>query len=135
MDPVGLTYSMKTPCDGPTLSQAQHMAPMRTFPATWPHQHPGGLAPQSVLSLPLGRLPECGEPSQAAQAASEDEIAPLPQPSWNLRDHTKPELLHGIPKAFHVGPPALEEVQLSSVASLEDLQRRWTFHSDTLEQT
>lgn len=35
-----------------------------------------------------------------------------------LKDHTKPELLHGVPEAFHVGPPALEEIQLPGVQPL-----------------
>jgi hypothetical protein len=39
------------------------------------------------------------------------------------RDPTKPELLHGVPKAFHIAPPTLEEIQLPSVPSLEDLRR------------
>lgn len=40
-----------------------------------------------------------------------------------LKGHTKPELPHGVPEAFHVGPPALEEIQLPSVPPLEDLKR------------
>lgn len=40
-----------------------------------------------------------------------------------LKGPTKPELLHGVPKAFHIGPPALEEVQLPGVPPLEDLRR------------
>lgn len=40
-----------------------------------------------------------------------------------LKDHTKPELLHGVAEAFHVGPPALEEIQLPGVPPLEDLKR------------
>lgn len=38
---------------------------------------------------------------------------------------TEPELLGGVPEALHVGPPALEEVQLPGVPPLEDLERRW----------
>lgn len=54
------------------------------------------------------------------------------QPSGVPKGHTKPELLHGVPEAVHVGPPALEEIQLPGVSPLEDLKGGWTLPSDTL---
>lgn len=53
---------------------------------------------------------------------------PLHHPAfWILRVRTEPEFLAGVPKALHVGPPALEEVQLPGVPPLEDLKREMVF--------
>lgn len=53
---------------------------------------------------------------------------PLPHPAFLIpRARTEPELLAGVPEALHVGPPALEEVQLPGVPPLEDLEREMAF--------
>ena len=64
-----------------------------------------------------------GAPSRCLISFLGRNLPSTPQPSGMLKDHTKPELLHGVAEAFHVGPPALEEIQLPGVPPLEDLKR------------
>ena len=86
------------------------------LPTRWPAGSPEGPWP---WDLPLNVVSILKLPGQLSKRG----VPPPPPPSRILQGRTKPELLPGVPKAFHVGPPALEEVQLPGVPPLEDLQR------------
>lgn len=88
----------------------------RTFPTTWPHH---------TVCLSLGPLLENGRASLNGLINFSRGLLSSHNPTFLiLRDHTKPELLHGVPKTFYITPPTLEEIQLPSVTSLKDLRKK-----------